>query len=165
MSLRTKEWEIPLGDFLKESGAVDKTKLARTEMGAGVSRYSISTTPSQYPASIKVRVEPIRNVYSTLAQNTVPTPYQSPYIEGATVYAEFAFTGIETDNDVSDSEPVVQPCIVSLKCRIPKNSIVTDADLWNAINVLGLTLSTEGATAAAPQLTKIARGVTEITQF
>jgi hypothetical protein len=170
MSLHSKEWEVPFGDFVVDNEgiiSIDKSKLARTEIGVGLSRYSISTTPSQYPASIKVKVEPIRNVYSTLAQNAVPQTYQSPYVEGATVYAEMAFTGIETDNDVVDSEPVVQPCVVSLKCRIPKNSIVTDTDIWSAINILALALSKSTATTenVSPEISKLARGVTEITQF
>jgi uncharacterized protein YejL (UPF0352 family) len=86
-------------------------------------------SPLDKKTSIKISLAKIANVYSTLADNSVPAAEQSANVSGATVFVELKTIATK----VVDSVTIQIPLVSRIELRIPFDSEITEADITTLV--------------------------------
>lgn len=96
-----------------------------TSDNGSVARMTDILAPLDKQTSIKVTLDKISNVYTTLADGTVPVSEQSSNTSGATVYVELKTIATKT----VDTTTIQLPMVASLKLRLPNDDSITEDDI------------------------------------
>lgn len=90
-----------------------------------IARMTDIVAPLDMKTSIKISLANIANVYSTLADGTVPTANQSANVTGSTVFCELKTIATK----VVDSVTIQIPLVSRLELRIPNDAEIAEADI------------------------------------
>lgn len=85
--------------------------------------------PLDKKTTVKVTLDKIANVYSTLAGGSVPLASQSANVTGATVFAEVNTIATKTVGDVE----IQLPMVGRVEVRLPFDSDITESDVSTLI--------------------------------
>lgn len=85
--------------------------------------------PLDKKTSVKVSLSQIANVYTTLAEGTVPVAEQSANPTGATVFVELKTIATK----VVGSATIQIPLVSRIELRIPFDSEITEADITKLV--------------------------------
>lgn len=90
-----------------------------------VARMTDILAPLDKKTSIKITLDKIANVYSTLVDGSVPVAEQSSNVSGQTVFCELKTIATRTEGDATIQVPFV--CRIEL--RLPNDSNIAEADI------------------------------------
>ena len=90
-----------------------------------VARMTDILTPLDKKTTIKVSLDRIANVYSTLADNAVPVAEQSANVSGQTVFVELKTIATRVDGNVTIQVPMVS----RLELRLPNDANIAESDV------------------------------------
>lgn len=94
-----------------------------------VARVSDILSPLDIKTTGKVTLEKIANVYTTLADGTVPVANQSTNTSGGTVFAELKTIATK----VVGTDTVYIPMVGRIELRLPNDPDITEADVETLI--------------------------------
>lgn len=90
-----------------------------------VARMTDILTPLDKKTSIKITLDKIANVYTTLADGTVPVAEQSSNTSGQTVFCELKTVATKTVGETT----VQLPMVARIELRIPNDSAIAESDI------------------------------------
>ncbi|DAD52636.1 coat protein [ssRNA phage SRR7976299_4] len=90
-----------------------------------VARMTDILTPLDKKTSVKITLDKIANVYTTLADGTVPISEQSSNTSGQTVFCELKTVATKTVGDAT----VQLPMVARIELRIPNDSAIAESDI------------------------------------
>lgn len=90
-----------------------------------VARMTDILTPLDKKISVKITLDKIANVYTTLADGVVPVAEQSSNTSGQTVFCELKTVATKTVGDVT----VQLPMVARIELRIPNDSAIAESDI------------------------------------
>jgi len=90
-----------------------------------IARMTDILAPLDKKTSVKITLDKIANVYTTLADGTVPVAAQSANTSGQTVFCELKTIATKVVNSVTIQIPLV--CRIEL--RVPNDSDITESDI------------------------------------
>lgn len=90
-----------------------------------VARMTDILTPLDKKTSVKITLDKIANVYTTLADGTVPVAEQSSNTSGQTVFCELKTVATKTVGDVT----VQLPMVARIELRLPNDSDISESDI------------------------------------
>jgi len=90
-----------------------------------VARMTDILTPLDKKTSVKITLDKIANVYTTLADGTVPVSEQSSNTSGQTVFCELKTVATKTVGDAT----VQLPMVARIELRIPNDSAIAESDI------------------------------------
>lgn len=82
-------------------------------------------TPLDKKTTIKVTLDRIANVYSTLADNTVPVAEQSANVTGQTVFVELKTIATR----VHEEKTIQIPMVSRIELRLPNDAEIAESDV------------------------------------
>jgi hypothetical protein len=94
-----------------------------------VARMTDIVAPLDMKTSVKISLANIANVYSTLADGTVPTANQSANVTGSTVFCELKTIATK----VVDSVTIQIPLVSRIELRIPNDAEISEADITTLV--------------------------------
>jgi len=90
-----------------------------------VARMTDILTPLDKKTSVKITLDKIANVYTTLADGAVPVSEQSSNTSGQTVFCELKTVATKTVGDAT----VQLPMVARIELRIPNDSAIAESDI------------------------------------
>lgn len=94
-----------------------------------IARMTDILAPLDMRTTIKVTVDKIANVYTTLADGNVPAENQLVNVSGQTVFCELKTIATET----IDSVEYQLPMVARVELRLPNSSLITEANVLTLI--------------------------------
>lgn len=94
-----------------------------------IARMTDILAPLDKKTTIKVTLEKIANVYTTLADGTVPVAEQSANVSGQTVFCELKTIATKTVGDVTVQLPIVS----RIELRLPNDADIAEADITKIV--------------------------------
>lgn len=90
-----------------------------------VARMTDILAPLDKKTSIKISLDKIANVYTTLAENSVPVAEQSSNTSGQTVFCELKTIATKTVGDAT----VQLPMVSRIELRLPNDKDIAESDI------------------------------------
>ena len=90
-----------------------------------IARMTDILSPLDKKTSVKITLDKISNVYTTLADGTVPVAEQSSNTSGQTVFCELKTIATKTVGEIT----VQLPMVSRIELRIPNDSDITESDI------------------------------------
>lgn len=95
-----------------------------------LARMSDIKAPLDKKTTVKITLDKIANVYSTLADNSVPLACQSANVTGATVFAELKTITTKT---LTDGTVIQLPMVGRIELRLPNDADIAESDIESLV--------------------------------
>lgn len=99
--------------------------------------------PLDKKTTVKVTLDKIANVYTTLADGSVPVAEQNANVTGSTVFTELKTIATK----VVGSQTIQLPMVARIELRLPNDSDITEADVTALVMATFATLCDSNGTS------------------